>query len=165
MDCHAPDSAKSQLPGDRGSASHARDCLTRNILSKKVNISLRRNQGWGGKEFLMAALGQQNLLASWGDALWSILLREVGSRHPPAMAKGRAHSRNRNGQRPASFRMLLWHYNVSQGSVWPQTGFISCSLDRRPLSLLSLICIMSRKMSLKKKKKKGKMSLTELAFV
>lgn len=55
---------KSQLPGDRGSASHARNCLTRNILSKKVNIYLRRNQGWGGKEFLMAALGQQNLLAS-----------------------------------------------------------------------------------------------------
>ena len=73
---------------------------------------------------------------------------------PPVMAKRRAHSRNRDGQRPASFKTLLWHYNVSQGSVWPQTGFTSCSLDRRPLSLLSLICIMSRKMS-----------LTELAFV
>lgn len=28
-----------------------------NVLSKKVNISLRRKQGRAGKEFLMAALG------------------------------------------------------------------------------------------------------------
>jgi hypothetical protein len=29
----------------------------------------------------------------------------------------------------------------------PQTGFISCSLDRKLLSLVSFICIMSRKVS------------------
>lgn len=62
----------------------------------------------------------------------------------------------RNGQRPASSRTHFWHYHMSQGNVWPQTDFISWSLDRKPLSLFPSFAWCQ---------KKKKMSHAELSFV
>lgn len=98
--------------------------------------------------------------SSRGSRTWWAFWRESpqGNRglEPPLQPwpRGGAHSWTQNEQRPSSLRTHFWHYNVSQGNMWPQTGFISCSLDRKPLSLSSLIYIMSRKMS-----------HTELSFV
>lgn len=63
--------------------------------------------------------------------------------NPASHGWGEELSEERHEQRPGSSQRPLVTLYVP-GNMWPQTAFISCSLDRRALSLVSFICIMSK---------------------